>query len=545
MPSKYSHSVVLAQQSSRGLINLSNDQYLDYLRSSPLLTTTPPPQRPSTALPETRQWAAFTRTDGSDRLAVRNSPRQQTSLDQLAAGAYDHASNGKRPGTARHVIILDSEEEDSGEDSDVESQSSRPSQAAYSTTSHTTNLRQKRLPDRLTIDLHQKLPQDSLLLPKSQNTQRLQQRTSQLAVNREPDVRQSIDLPIQRPCYSSASPARNRISAVPVHNRDVSNPKSLNTPQLSPTSTEVTHQEDSPATPFSSLQKGSTPALTDEQKPDLSRDDSAVSQNTRIYRPGPTKMPSQADFDGFFDDSEQGLGYFKNPPESVDDKKARLLNMRAYNAMEKALDDSPRKLAFDSDKTLPAVPDGDSDLHPPSQDRYRVRLDSFSSLSSLSGFAIGVPSVTQTTGHPKTSAAAMKTTTPSAVYELDTSTQRKQKQPSASVKPTASTHHFTAIPAFPGSQQPPGFDPTLLDPTTTTLTQFLSGIESSFSEPEPVGGAAAPPPDIARHPPMTLDPLAQLIIDSRGGVTSLQTQEKQRKRSKTGIFSSLRFKGKN
>lgn len=545
MPSKYSHSVVLAQQSSRGLISLSNDQYIDYLRSSPLFTTKPPPQRPSTAQPKNRQRATSTRMDGSDHLAVRNNLRQQTSFDQLAAGAYYHTSNRRRPGTTRRVMILDSEEEDSAEYSDVESQSSRPSQAAYLTTSQNTNLRQKRLPNTLPIELRQQVAQDSLLSPKSQNAQRQQQRTSQMTVNREPDVRQSIDLPIQRPGYSSGSPARNRISAMPVHNRDVSNPKSLNTPQLSPTSTEMTGQEDDPATPFSSLQRGTTPAMKDEQKPDLSREDSAVSQTTRIYRPRPTKMPSQANFDGFFDESEQGLGYFKNPPESEEDRKARLMNMRAYSAMEKALNDSPRKAAFASDKSLPAVPIADLVLYPPSQDRYRDRLGSFSSLSSLSDFAIGVPSVTATTGQPKTSAAAMRTSTTSAVHELDASSPRKQNQTTGPTNSSALAYNSTTISALPTSQQPPKLDPTLLDPSTTTLTQFLSGLESRFSESEPVGGAAAPPPDIARHPPTTLDPLARLIIDSRGVVSSVQTQEKQRKRSKTGILSGLRFKGKN
>lgn len=543
MPSKYSHSVVLAQQSSRGLISLPNDQYISCLRSSPLLTTKPPPQRSSTAPPRKRQRATSNKTNGSERLAVRDSLRQQVSSDQLAAGARQHVTSNRRlHGTSRHHVIMDSEEEDSGEYSDVESQSSRPSQAAYSTTSKNTNLKQKRLPNRLPMELHQQVIEGGLLLPNSQNPQRLQKRMPQPTAIREPNVRESIELPIQIPTQRSALPARSRITASPVHNREFSNPKSLSTPQLSPTSTEMTHQEDSPDTPLSSLRRNATPSMADEQGPNLSRENSLVSQNTMIFRPGPAKMPSQANFDDFFDDSEQGVGYFKNPPESAEARKARLMNMRAYSAMEKAINDSPRKGVSGSEKNLPAMPNDDFTLHPPAQNRYRDRLDSLSSLSSASDFAIGVPSVIQKTSQPKTSAAAMRT---NMVHTLEATKPRKASQSSGSSNPTP---HASTIPIAKSPHQPLDFDPTLLDPTTTSLSQFLSGLESRFSEPDihsDSGGAT--PPDIARHPPATLDPLAQLVVDARGGVTSLATREQQqatqRQRSKSGIFRSLRFRG--
>ena len=92
-----------------------------------------------------------------------------------------------------------------------------------------------------------------------------------------------------------------------------------------------------------------------------------------------------------------------------------------------------------------------------------------------------------------------------------------------------------------------------------SLSQFRSDLQSRFfaleSSPS-LSSAVATPPDIARHRPATaLDPLAQLIVDSRGGVTSLaaqehqhhqhQQREDQRRQTKGGLFSSLRLKAKN
>jgi hypothetical protein len=549
MPSKYSHTVVLAQHSSRGLINLPNDQYIDYLRSSPLLTTKPPPQRPSTAPPKNRSRATSTQTNESERLAVHNSLRQHTSSDQLAAGAYRHQASHGRLYRPTRCAIVDSEEDDSGEYSDVESHSSRPSYVAYSKTLDKTNLRQKRLLCTLPIELHQQLMHEGLLSANSHNSQGVQKKLPQPALYAEPDVRQSMELPIQIPTYSSVLPARGRISAARVHHRDFSNPKSLTTPpQLSRTSTQMTHRDDSPATPFSSLQRATTPVMTDEQTPDLSREDPALSQNTRNHTPEPMKMPLQANFDDFLDGSEQDLGYFKDLPESAEARKARLVNMRAYNAMEKAIKDSPTRGACGSEKNLPAVPDSDSALHPPAQNLYRSHLGSLSSLSSLSDFAIDAPIGSQTMGHRNTSAAAIKTAPPSAVCELEAYTPQKQARVSSSAKQIQ----------LPPSRLPSQsrnklseFDPNPLDPTTISFSQFINSLEFRFSEPEPTSEAAATPPDIARHPPAMLDPLAHLIVDSTGGVTNLaaqeqlQQQEKRRQRAKTGIFSSLRLKGKN
>lgn len=537
MPSKYSHSVVLAQHSSRGLINLPSDQYIDYLRSSPLLTTQPAPQRPSTAPPKNVSSATSTQTSGSERLAVQNSLRQHTSSDQLAAGTYRHQASHGRLCRPIRCEIVDSDEDDSGEYSDVESHSSRPSNPAYSTMSQSTNLRQNRLPSTLPIELPQPVTHHGLLSTNSHNSQRVQKISPQPTVYSEPDFGPSIELPIQLPTVSSVRPARSLISAAPVHNRDVSNPKSLTTPQLSRTSTQMTHRDDSPATPFSSLRRDTTPPMTDEPRPDLSREDSALPQNARIHRLGSTKMPLQANFDGFFDDAEQDLGYFKDLPEPAEARKARLMNLRPHNAMEKAVNDSPRSGSFGSENNLLAVPDSDSALHPPAQKRYRGRLGSLSSLSSFSNFATGAPFVSQTMGQRNTSAAAVRTAPPSAACEVEAYTPRKQTQLPAPSLPQ-SPHQFAEV------------DPNLLD-STISFSQFINSLEFRFSEPEPTFEDAATPPDIARHPPTMLDPLARLVVNSRDGVTSLDAQEQQqqrqqqrRQRAKSGIFSSLRLKGK-
>lgn len=379
--------------------------------------------------------------------------------------------------------------------------------------------------------------------------------------------------------------ARNRIPTAFAHNRDVSISKSLSTPQLSPTGSEMTRQEDSPATPFSNRERGRTPAMADGQRNNLGSESSLMSQDTRIFRPAAVKMPSQANFDGFFDGIESGRSYFEDLPEPAETRKLRLMNMRAHNAMENAINDSPRKENYGFGKNPPAVSNGISGLQPPPQKRYRHRLNSLSSMSSISDF--GIPSVSQTTGKPKTSAAAMQIEYPITAHQAllgaskrqpKAPTSNRQNQPSAppKTKSTTLSSPFLApsIPNYPSKRQVDSSLLALAAPSPhIALSQFLSGLESRFSDSadddddDDDAAAAAPPPDIARHPhAVHHDPLSRLVIDSRGGVATLTTvghqQQQRRPRTKSfsrgpelepqgqgqertgGVFSSLRLKGK-
>jgi hypothetical protein len=523
MPSKYSHSVVLAQYSSRGLINLPNEQYVDYLKSSPLLTTDAP-LRPTTAAPKRRSRAISTRTYGSELLAAEKTFRQQTSLDRLATVAHQHqAENGRLRGAPR-LVILDSEDEDDDEVSEPDRQpeASRPRHEASAYPAQT--LKQKRLPQRLPIEIHQQVVQNGVLSPAVQSPQPEQKKGPPRPLPAPgSEVRPSFDLPIQRPSVTEETFLSQRVPPAQIHSREISIPKSLATPQLSPTGTETTHRGESPTTPISSLVRGATPAVA-EERGSLSRDNSDVSQNTPIWRPAATRMPSQANFD---DDDDT---YFKDVPEPPQTQESRLTKMNHL---------------------------------PP-------RTDSSSSLSSLGDF--GDPSVSQTTGKPKTSAAAMSDSPITAhqfLVEAAASPPRFSSLPPSLAKPSPSRPSGSvsrrrsmllpgAEPDFDLDLDIPtrSFDDRLLDSAAAPrmLPQFLGSLESRFEDDteSDSGDAAAPPPDIARRPPsamridglgdLVIDSRGDLVIDSRGGVSNVLVAA-QREGEWKGLWRSWRIKG--
>ena len=597
MPSKYSHSVVLAQQTSCGIISLPDDQYIDYLKSSPLITTRQPPLRVLTP-PKIPPRAVSARINGSERVAVQSSLRHQTSSDQLSGGTHrQEPSNGRSYGTAQRQIV-DYGEEGSDDRFDGANRFSRPSNVAPPARSSEPNLRQNRPSRRPPGELYQQVAQNSLLSPTQQNSQRvLKKATPQAVAQPEARRRSPVELPKQVLAYSGVLHARNDVSETPGHIRDESNSKSLAPTQLSRTSTERTSQEDSPATTLSSV-PGTTTPIADDQRPSLSRNDSALSQHTRILTSPPRKMPLQADFDGFSDDVDFGDGeseHVSEPAEPEEARKLRLLNMRAYHAMEKAINNSPARETFDLDKNGANVPNGNPVIQSPSQKRQQDHLDSLRSLSDSSDLSIGRVSVSQGTSTPRPSTIASKPQSPKPApkpspalapspqqhrLEASSTTPRKQtpttsivsraKSPTPHPPATTNISLFPPIPPVPPipanthletlkrqiertTNLPP------LDPSASSLTisQFLSDLESRFREPgDP---PAMSPPDIARHPlpqiggtvndgkqsSLTFDSSA--TISSNKAATGQQGQDEQgqqqRQRSKS-LFASLRFKGK-
>jgi hypothetical protein len=527
MPSKYSHSVVLAQHSSRGLINLPNEQYVDYLKSSPLLTTEAP-LRPTTASSKPRSRAISTKTYGSERLAAEKTFRQQSSLDRLAAGAHQHQAGNRRFRGAPRRIILDSEDEDDDEalEPGMQPEDSRPSHQASAYTAQT--LKQKRLPQRLPIEIHQQVVQNGVFSPTFKGPRPEQKKGPPRPLPApKPEVRSSFDLPIQQPRVMEETLLSKSVPLAQVHSREISIPKSLATPQLSPTGTETTHPGESPATPFSSLARGATPAMA-EERGSLSRDNSDVSQNTQIWKPAATRMPSQANFDGFLDGDDDT--YFKDVPEPPGTQQSRLTETNHL---------------------------------PP-------RTDSFSSLSSLGDF--GVPSVSQTTGKPKTSAAAMADSPITAhqfLVEAAASPPRfSSLPPSQSQSRLSGSAIRRRSKLLPPAIEPDldldlsiptrSFDDRLLDSAAAaapqTLLQFLGSLESRFEDTDSNSGdaAAPPPPDIARRPPsamridglgdLVIDSRGDLVIDSRGGVSNVLVAA-QKDGERKGLWRSLRIKG--
>lgn len=527
MPSKYSHSVVLAQQSSRGLISLPNEQYINYLTSSPLLTTEAP--RSATAAPKDRPRAESTKTDGSEHLNAQVDLRCQISLDRLAASARQYPSGARKLHAAPRHVILDSEDEDDDEEAseaDRQSETSRLSDAAPRSQCAARDSRQKRLPQRLPVEMYQQVVQNGLFSPVVQGS-RLEQKT---AARRQSEVRPLIDLPIQRPSTSArkATALYVNVPTAQIHRREISVSKSLATPQLSPTGTEMSRQDESPATPFSSLGGGATPAMPEEHG-SLSRVNSTKSQNTRIWRPGPARMPTQANFDGFLDDEDS---YLNDPPESPRAQRSRLAHMNLFP----------------------------------------MRVDSFSSLSDLREF--GMPSVSQTTGRPKTSAAAMQgparpaheTSMDAAAPPPGFASLPKAHARAAPLRRSISTFRtptrflpadllggtqtdYLSLPPVPVSSFKRSFEDHLLDPAAPqTLLHFLGRLDSRFDVSDGEDGPAAPPPDIARRPPSArqFDALADLewMVDSRGGVSNVVAKEPVQKEERKGIFRSLRIRGK-
>ena len=593
MPSKYSHSVVLAQQTSRGLISLPDDQYIDYLKSSPLLTTRQPPQRVLLP-PKIPPRAISARINGSERVAVQSSLRHQASSDELSANSYrEEVGNGRSLGATQRQIV-DYAEEDDADRFDGANRFSRPSNVASSARSSEPNLRTNRPSRRPPFQLYQQLAQNGLLSPTQQNQQRVLKKAAPQAVVQPEPCRQSpTEPPKQILAYSGVLHARSDVSEIPGHTRDESNSKSLAPTQLSRTSTERTSQEDSPATTLSSV-PGTTTPLADDRRPGPSRNDSAMSQHTRIFTSPPRKMPLQADFDGFSDDLELGDGDSEEasePAEPAEARKLRLLNMRAYHAMEKAISNSPSRETFNSDKDRPVVPMSVPGMQSPAQKRHQDHLDSLRSLSDSSDLSIGRVSVSQGTSTPRPSTTASKpqsplpATAPAPQRHLEASssdTSRKQTttQPIASrakspTPPTTNISLFPPIPPVPPiptnthletlkrqierTTNLPPIDPSA---SSLTISQFLSDLESRFREPgDP---AAMSPPDIARHPALQIGhavndrQLNNLALELSGGGSSNtktarmeqqgqeaegQQQGQQRQRSKS-LFASLRFKGK-
>jgi hypothetical protein len=604
MPSKYSHSVVLAQQTSSGIISLPDDQYIDYLKSSPLITTRQPPQRVF-GPPKIPPRVVSARINGSERIAVQSSLRHQTSSDQLPGSTHrQEASNDRSYGTAKREIVDYAEGDD--DRFDGANRFSQPSNVATPARSSEPNLRKNRPSRRPPGELYQQVAQNSLLSPTQQNSQRvLKKATPQAVAQPEARRRSPVELPKQVLAFSGVLHARSDVSETPGHARDESNSKSLAPTQLSRTSTERTSQEDSPATTLSDV-PGTTTPIADGQRPSLSRNDSALSQHTRIFPSPPSKMPLQADFDGFSDDLDIGDGeseHISEPAEPEEARKLRLINMRAYHAMETAINDSPARETFDLDKNRPNVPNGNPVMQSPSQKRQQDHLDSLRSLSDSSDLSIGRVSVSQGKGTPRPSTTASKPQSPKPAsrsapalgpapapglaaspqqnrLEASSSTTRKQTpNPSIASRARSPTPHppttnnvslFPPIPPVPPipanthletlkrqierTTNLPPIDPSA---SSLTISQFLSDLESRFREPgDP---PAMSPPDITRHPllqiggtvndgkqsSLTFDSSA--TISSNKAATGQQGQDEQgqqqRQRSKS-LFASLRFKGK-
>lgn len=243
MPSKYSHSVVLAQQSSCGLISLPNDQYIDYLRSSPLLATKLSPQTLTTAPSTNRGRATSTKTTGPERPRTKHCLRQQSSVDQLNADAYQHQIGDAILRGRLRRPILDSDDVDDYESSYIakKPEGSRLSDAASSIKSSTTNPRSVRMPQRLPIEVQQQVSQNTVLtsIPQGRPQRREQKAVAQPIAEPEAKVRSSFELPIQNLDDYGVPPTRRSGPAAQSHNRNVSISKSLATPQLSPSGTEI------------------------------------------------------------------------------------------------------------------------------------------------------------------------------------------------------------------------------------------------------------------------------------------------------------------
>lgn len=596
MPSKYSHSLVLAQHSSTGLIRLPNDQYTEYVRTSPLLTAEEDLETPLTAPSfKNRSRAASTKTNLSFCLAAQNNIRQQSSFDQLAAGAYQiRPSDGRVRGRLRQVIV-DSDEEDDDETPSAQSQpeAAGKSNATSSASPKAMDSRRARLPPRLPIGVQTPMLRNGAPSSNLRSPLRAEQKPSpQTTPFPEVEVGPPMELRVQRPRDSNVLAAPNCVPADHTYTRVVSTSKSLATPQLSPSLTERTRLEDSPPTPFSSLQRGSTPTMLDEQRNSLSRERSGLSEDSETIRPEPMRLPSQADFDDFWEDAGSGGTYFKDMPEPAEAREVRLRNLRVYNAMERAINASDQAEESNFDRSPPAVPRRKM-RQPRPKTIYPARVESVSSLSSLSEYSR--PGVSQSTGRPQTSAGAIKNDFHHEAHEAlpraaasnkrpTTSASNKARQASASAKtklPLSASAVAALSKASSQSQMrstesllpPPSvqdstssfrrqFDPDVFDllpSEQTALTRLLRRLDSRFSnnDEDEDEDSAAPPPNIARHP-VHIDPLSELVIDSKGGVTTLAGQGHQRQRSRSfgnvadikqqekrgGLFSSWKLKAR-